>query len=160
MPPTSKLTHISNLRHYFFFFLRCGSPLPAAAALPHPECLRTGRLGSRKHYRWVTAVSVSDSCSRRSSRWLRPSLAAAAGDGPQCRDYVIAMGVVQPLLTFINPTIPITFLRNVTWVIVNLCRNKDPPPPMETVLEVRESRWLHADSRRRLPRPTTRLISQ
>lgn len=61
-----------------------------------------------------------------------------AGDGPQCRDYVIAMGVVQPLLTFINPTIPITFLRNVTWVIVNLCRNKDPPPPMETVLEVRE----------------------
>lgn len=63
-----------------------------------------------------------------------------AGDGPQCRDYVIAMGVVQPLLTFINPTIPITFLRNVTWVIVNLCRNKDPPPPMETVLEVRERR--------------------
>lgn len=48
------------------------------------------------------------------------------------------MGVVQPLLTFINPTIPITFLRNVTWVIVNLCRNKDPPPPMETVLEVRQ----------------------
>lgn len=70
------------------------------------------------------------------------------------------MGVVQPLLTFINPTIPITFLRNVTWVIVNLCRNKDPPPPMETVLEVRESRWLLADSRRRLQRPTTRLISQ
>uniref|UniRef100_A0A8C8LS51 Importin subunit alpha n=1 Tax=Oncorhynchus tshawytscha TaxID=74940 RepID=A0A8C8LS51_ONCTS len=39
------------------------------------------------------------------------------------------LGVVKPLLSFINPSIPITFLRNVTWVIVNLCRNKDPPPP-------------------------------
>lgn len=62
------------------------------------------------------------------------------GDGPQCRDYVISLGVVKPLLSFINPSIPITFLRNVTWVIVNLCRNKDPPPPMETVQEVRVSR--------------------
>uniref|UniRef100_A0AAR2INI9 Importin subunit alpha n=1 Tax=Pygocentrus nattereri TaxID=42514 RepID=A0AAR2INI9_PYGNA len=60
------------------------------------------------------------------------------GDGPQCRDYVISLGVVKPLLSFINPSIPITFLRNVTWVIVNLCRNKDPPPPMETVQEVRD----------------------
>uniref|UniRef100_A0A8C8FNM9 Importin subunit alpha n=1 Tax=Oncorhynchus tshawytscha TaxID=74940 RepID=A0A8C8FNM9_ONCTS len=61
------------------------------------------------------------------------------GDGPQCRDYVISLGVVKPLLSFINPSIPITFLRNVTWVIVNLCRNKDPPPPMETVQEVRQT---------------------
>ncbi|ELW72315.1 Importin subunit alpha-3 [Tupaia chinensis] len=58
-----------------------------------------------------------------------------SSDGPQCRDYVISLGVVKPLLSFINPSIPITFLRNVTWVIVNLCRNKDPPPPMETVQE-------------------------
>lgn len=65
------------------------------------------------------------------------ALWAFAGDGPQCRDYVISLGVVKPLLSFINPSIPITFLRNVTWVIVNLCRNKDPPPPMETVQEVR-----------------------
>ncbi|OXB62052.1 hypothetical protein ASZ78_013425 [Callipepla squamata] len=59
-----------------------------------------------------------------------------SSDGPQCRDYVISLGVVKPLLSFINPSIPITFLRNVTWVIVNLCRNKDPPPPMETVQEI------------------------
>uniref|UniRef100_A0A3Q4GCA2 Importin subunit alpha n=1 Tax=Neolamprologus brichardi TaxID=32507 RepID=A0A3Q4GCA2_NEOBR len=57
------------------------------------------------------------------------------GDGPQCRDYVISLGVVKPLLSFISPSIPITFLRNVTWVMVNLCRHKDPPPPMETIQE-------------------------
>jgi hypothetical protein len=50
------------------------------------------------------------------------------GDGPALRDYVIQLGVVQPLLTFINPDIPISFLRNVTWVVVNLCRNKAGQP--------------------------------
>lgn len=58
------------------------------------------------------------------------------GDGPAPRDYVINLGVVEPLLTFIKPNIPITFLRNVTWVIVNLCRNKDPPPPVQTIKEI------------------------
>ena len=30
----------------------------------------------------------------------------------------------------------LTFLRNVTWVIVNLCRNKEPPPPMDTIQQL------------------------
>ncbi|XP_045472495.1 importin subunit alpha-3 [Harmonia axyridis] len=55
------------------------------------------------------------------------------GDGPLLRDYCIDLGVVEPLLSFIKPEIPISFLRNVTWVIVNLCRNKDPPPPKKTI---------------------------
>jgi len=58
------------------------------------------------------------------------------GDGPLLRDFVIKHGVVQPLLSFIKPDIPITFLRNVTWVIVNLCRNKDPAPPTATIHEI------------------------
>ncbi|KAF2367737.1 Armadillo [Trinorchestia longiramus] len=58
------------------------------------------------------------------------------GDGPQLRDYVISLGVVKPLLNFIAPGIQLGFLRNVTWVIVNLCRNKDPPPPPETISEL------------------------
>ena len=58
------------------------------------------------------------------------------GDGPQLRDYVIKLGVVQPLLSFVKPDIPISFLRNVTWVIVNLCRNKDPPPPIQTINQI------------------------
>lgn len=58
------------------------------------------------------------------------------GDGPQLRNYVIELGVVNPLLSFIKPDIPISFLRNVTWVIVNLCRNKEPPPPMHTIIDL------------------------
>ncbi|KAL4656935.1 importin subunit alpha-4-like [Arapaima gigas] len=57
------------------------------------------------------------------------------------------IGVVKPLLSFINPSIPITFLRNVTWVIVNLCRNKDPPPPIETVQEVGFAECVHVCER-------------
>ena len=58
------------------------------------------------------------------------------GDGPHLRDYVISLGVVQPLLAFITPEIPISFLRNVTWVIVNLCRNKEPPPQISTIRDI------------------------
>jgi hypothetical protein len=58
------------------------------------------------------------------------------GDGPQCRDYVIGLGIVKPLISFINPNVPLSFLRNVTWVMVNLCRNKDPPPPIEMIREI------------------------
>ncbi|XP_068621274.1 importin subunit alpha-3 [Battus philenor] len=58
------------------------------------------------------------------------------GDGPMLRDLVVELGVVKPLLSFIKPNIPISFLRNVTWVIVNLCRSKDPPPPVKTIQEI------------------------
>ncbi|XP_064638150.1 importin subunit alpha-4-like [Lineus longissimus] len=62
------------------------------------------------------------------------------GDGPELRNFVISHDVVQPLLNFIDPNrkppLPLPFLRNVTWVIVNLCRNKDPPPPTPTILQI------------------------
>ncbi|KAG8225143.1 hypothetical protein J437_LFUL006167 [Ladona fulva] len=58
------------------------------------------------------------------------------GDGPALRDFVINLGVVPPLLSFIKPDIPISFLRNVTWVIVNLCRNKEPPPSPNTIKQI------------------------
>ncbi|XP_053212302.1 importin subunit alpha-3-like [Panonychus citri] len=58
------------------------------------------------------------------------------GDGPRLRDYCIKLGVVKPLLSLIEPEMALSFLRNVTWVIVNLCRNKDPPPPIETIQEL------------------------
>ncbi|MGH0163118.1 UNVERIFIED_CONTAM: hypothetical protein FKN15_044637 [Acipenser sinensis] len=61
----------------------------------------------------------------------------ASGTSEQTQAVVqSSLGVVKPLLSFISPSIPITFLRNVTWVMVNLCRHKDPPPPMETIQEI------------------------
>uniref|UniRef100_A0A2P2I4A8 Importin subunit alpha n=1 Tax=Hirondellea gigas TaxID=1518452 RepID=A0A2P2I4A8_9CRUS len=63
------------------------------------------------------------------------------GDGPDLRDYVISQGVVEPLLNFLKPgrfsaDIQLGFLRNVTWVIVNLCRNKDPPPKPDIIAQL------------------------
>jgi len=58
------------------------------------------------------------------------------GDGPSLRDYCINLGVVKPLIKLVHISKPIQLLRNVTWVIVNLCRRKDPAPPIQTITEI------------------------
>lgn len=61
------------------------------------------------------------------------ALGNIAGDGSECRDYTVRCGIIQPLLSCIQPDISVDHLRNVTWAISNLCRNKNPPPAMETI---------------------------
>lgn len=61
------------------------------------------------------------------------ALGNIAGDGPECRDYVLAQGALEPLLTILGEHHKITMTRNATWTLSNLCRGKITPLQWDTV---------------------------
>ncbi|KAH7645902.1 karyopherin alpha3 [Dermatophagoides farinae] len=69
------------------------------------------------------------------------------GDGPDLRDFVIESGVLEPLITILHRYPSPSFLRNLSWVIINMCRNKNPPLPITvlvTILPVLQSLLQHS----------------
>ncbi|XP_039082104.1 importin subunit alpha-8 [Hyaena hyaena] len=64
------------------------------------------------------------------------ALGNIAGDGPEFRDLVISSNAIPHLLALVSSTIPITFLRNITWTLSNLCRNKSPYPCKKAVKQM------------------------
>jgi hypothetical protein len=60
------------------------------------------------------------------------ALGNIAGDSPNCRDFVLSHGVMEPLLQNLVESTKLSMLRNATWTLSNLCRGK-PQPPWEIV---------------------------
>jgi hypothetical protein len=55
------------------------------------------------------------------------ALGNIAGDSYECRDLVIRLGAVGPLLHLCTPEAPIGLLRNAVWALSNFCRGKPQP---------------------------------
>ncbi|XP_055638855.1 importin subunit alpha [Toxorhynchites rutilus septentrionalis] len=62
------------------------------------------------------------------------ALGNIAGDGSKARDIVLEYQSVEAIISLVqNPSTQISFLRNIVWLMSNLCRNKNPPPPFHRI---------------------------
>ncbi|CUI14425.1 importin alpha subunit, putative [Bodo saltans] len=79
---------------------------------------------------FISLLSSPDEDCREQGTWAIGNL---GGEGDKCRDYVLDLGGMGPLLNLItSPNNKITLLRNAVWALSNLCRGK-PQPKLEHV---------------------------
>uniref|UniRef100_A0A1A7XN45 Importin subunit alpha n=2 Tax=Iconisemion striatum TaxID=60296 RepID=A0A1A7XN45_9TELE len=65
------------------------------------------------------------------------ALGNIAGDGPNCRDLVIKHGGHESVVALVESpdlsTLPLSYIRTITWTLCNLCQHADSPSPLEAV---------------------------
>lgn len=61
------------------------------------------------------------------------ALGNIAGDSPECRNYVLDQGILDPILTLLTGSTRLSMTRNAVWALSNLCRGKSPPPDFSKV---------------------------
>ncbi|XP_056143970.1 importin subunit alpha-1 [Lampris incognitus] len=99
---------------------------------------------------FIDLINSSHQHIREQAVW---ALGNIAGDGSALRDRVIKHGAIAPLLTLLAvpdlSTFTSGYLRNITWTLSNLCRNKNPSPPIAAVEQILPTliRLLHHDDK-------------
>ena len=76
------------------------------------------------------------------------ALGNIAGDSTDLRNFVLAQGILPPLLTILTNAHRLSMTRNAVWALSNLCRGKNPPVDFAQVspaLDVLAKLLFHAD---------------
>jgi len=61
------------------------------------------------------------------------ALGNIAGDSPECRNFVLDQGILDPILQLLTKSTRLSMTRNAVWALSNLCRGKSPPPDFAKV---------------------------